>query len=483
MKLPKLVQNSAIYSIITILQRGISFFLLPLYTAFLTPADYGVMNIVTTVTSLLSLFFLLGLTGAASRFYFQHKDDEQYIKELWGTILTFVIINSIILGSIFMLFHKYLIDPIVGNIPFYPYFILGIATTIVSPLYLFFQNYLQTKQQGIKYGINLLSNFLIQTGLIILFVAGFKMGVLGVLLAQLITAFLFFIYVLIAFVPKVKLGINRAILKPAFKYSLPLVPHLLAGWSTGLIDRLLINGMKNESETGLYSVGNQFGSVTSSLTNAVNMAYSPWFMESYEAKRFNDITKAGSAVILLYCSVAFLISLFCPEVLKIMVTEQFRSVWNIIPLLSFACVLNGLYFLFVNTLFLQKTKYIFVITLTSLLVNLGLNLLLIPKFSYVGSAIACFVAYLMKSFVAMILSRREVKEINFVPIRLYTIIFLFFSVTFLNFFTKDFNILIAIILKLFVTGVLFFVFWLKYKYTILGFVNDIKNRKNNNKSI
>ena len=476
-RLPRFVKNSAIYSIITILQKGISFFLLPLYTAFLSPADYGVMNIVTTVTSLLSLLFLLGLSSAATRFYYQHKDDEQYIRELWGTLLTFVVINSVVLGSIFLLLHKYLIDPIIGNVPFYPYFILGIATTIVSPLYLFFQSYLQTRQQGGRYGINLLSNFLIQTFLIIMFVAGFKMGVLGVLLAQLITAVLFFIYVLIAFLPKVKMGINIAILRPAFKYSLPLVPHLLAGWSTGLLDRLLINGMKNESETGLYSVANQFSSITSSLTNAVNMAYVPWFMERYEEKRFHDITKAGNAAVLLYSCVAFLISMFCPEVLKIMVTEQFQRVWNIIPLLSFSCVLNGVYFLFVNTLFLQKTKYVFVITITALLFNLGLNLLLIPQFSYVGSAMACFIAYFVKSIVAMILSRIEVKEIDFGPLRLYGIVFLFFGLTFINFVTQDFSVFIAIIIKLVVIGTLFALFWFNYKNAILEVVQTIRNRK------
>lgn len=476
-KLPKLVQNSAIYSVMTILQKGISFFLLPLYTAFLTPADYGVMNIVSTITSLLSLFFLLGLTGAATRFYYQHKDDEQYIKELWGTLLTFVVINSVVLGSVFLLLHKYLIDPLIGNIPFYPYFVLGIATTIVTPLYLFFQNYLQTRQQGGRYGINTLANFLVHTGLIIMFVAGFKMGVLGVLLAQLISAVLFFIYVLIAFVPKVKLGINKAILKPAFKYSLPLVPHLLAGWSTGLIDRLLINGIKNESDTGLYSVGNQFSSITSSLTNAVNMAYVPWFMESYESKRFHDITKAGNAVVLLYCFVAFLVSMFCPEILKIMVTEKFQGVWTIIPMLSFACVLNGVYFLFVNTLFLQKTKYVFVITITALLFNLGLNLLLIPKYSYIGSAVACFVGYMVKSIVAMLLSRKEVKEINFVPLRLYSFVFLFFALTFVNFLTQDFSLIMSVLVKLAITGVLFIIFWYKYKSMILGFVNAIRKRE------
>ena len=68
MQIPKILQNSAIYTIIMVLQKGISFFLMPLYTAFLSPSDYGILGIVSSVSSLMAVFITLGLEAAAASF-------------------------------------------------------------------------------------------------------------------------------------------------------------------------------------------------------------------------------------------------------------------------------------------------------------------------------------------------------------------------------------------------------------------------------
>ena len=80
MSVSKLLKNSGIYVIVSMLQKCISFFLLPLYTAFLTPADYGILNVVSSISSLLSVFFLLSLNSAGARFYYTYLNDEQYVK-------------------------------------------------------------------------------------------------------------------------------------------------------------------------------------------------------------------------------------------------------------------------------------------------------------------------------------------------------------------------------------------------------------------
>lgn len=475
MKVPKLVENSAIYGIITVLQKGISFFLLPLYTAFLTPSDYGILSIVTSVSSLISVFILMGLTAAGTRFYYLHKEDEEYNKKLWGSIVSFVLISSIIAGALFIAFHKFLIDPIVGKIEFYPYMLLGIGYTIMSPLYLFFQTYLQTRQLGVHYGINTLFNFLLNVGLIILFVAYLKLQVLGVLLANLITAVVFFIYVIIAFVPKIKLNLNKNILSPSLKYSLPLVPHLLAGWLSGMIDRLLINGMRNEKETGLYSVAGQFGSIINSVADAINMAYTPWFFDAYEKNRTQDIKNVGSMIIYIYCAISFALSIFAPEVLQLMVSKEFRGIWSIIPLLSFAYVFQGFYYLFVNVLFLNKTKLVFIISISTLLLNIILNILLIPKFGFLGSAIACFVSYFVKSIIALILSEKEVKNIRFDSIKLYFVAIILFALTFINYLFQNLPIGFSLLLKFLLCGSICLSIYFRYKSSFKMLLKMIRN--------
>lgn len=476
MAIQKVLKNSGIYTVASILQKGISFFLLPLYTSFLTPDDYGVLNVVTSVSSLLSILFLLGLQGAGTRFYYAHKEEEEYSKRLWGALALFVLINSVVLGGLFLLCHDFLIDPIVGNIPFYPFLLLGIANTIVSPLYLFFQSYLQSRQIGLHYGINIIINFLINTGLIILFVAGFGWGVVGVLAAHLITSLIFFIYVLIAFVPKLKLSLDKTILKPAFKYSLPLVPHLLASWSSGMIDRLFLNVMKSKKDTGLYSVANQLSSLVHTLTTAVNNAYAPWFFETYEEKNFSQIRKMGQFLVLLYSMVSLVVSLFSPEVLKIMVSSEFREVWTIIPFLSFASVFQGMYYLYGSLLTLDKTKYFSMITVISLTVNVVLNILLIPKMGYVGSAVACYFTFLTKSIMALLISSIKVKSIKFHWGWMYLIAFAFFAASFLPYLTKNLSLWISFSIKIGVILVIGAVLYFCYRDMFNALLSKILNR-------
>ena len=324
--IPRIFKNSAIYSIVTMLQKGMSFFLLPLYTAFLSPEDYGVINVVLAVSSLLSQLIMLALNGAATRFHYNTNDEDKR-KVLWGTITTLVLLSTIGWTAVFFCLHKYIVDPFVGDIEFYPFIVLGLINTAIAPLYILFQSYLQASQNAIKYGFNVLSNFFVNIGLAVLFIAYFRMGALGMLLANVVTSLIFFIYVIIAFLPKLKLGIDQNVSKASFKYALPLMPHQLSMWGAGTIDRLLLNGLKGKDDTGLYSVANQFGSVVGSIAFAVNQAFVPWFYEQLgDSKQgINRIVKVADVAIIGYCIIALFISLFAPEILTLMVTEEYRG--------------------------------------------------------------------------------------------------------------------------------------------------------------
>jgi O-antigen/teichoic acid export membrane protein len=399
--------------------------LLPLYTAFLTPDDYGIFNVVISISSLLSVFFLLSLHGAASRFHYYYLNDDQQIKKTWGTLCSFVIINSVFLGVFFIILNRFLLIPFVKGIDFYPYLFLGIINTILTPLYLFFQTYLQTKQDGVRFGINLLLNFLLHIGLALFFIVGLKKGVLGLLLANVITSIVFFIYVLFSFIPKIIIGLDKNILKPALKYSVPLIPHSLSSWLMSMVDRIFVNNITGKWETGLYSVGYQFGNIVNVLTNAVNQAYVPWFFEKEKKGEFQQVVKIAELVTLLYCFIALGISLYAMDVLKIMVSDIFRTAWRFIPFISFAYVFNGLYFFYINVLFLKQTKWVPFVTFCSAATGLLLNILLIPVVGSIGASISCLITFFVSSILALILSIK-LETIRFNYFRMYFYSFLFF---------------------------------------------------------
>ena len=424
MHIPKVLGNSVIYTMVTVLQRCISFFLLPLYTAYLTPADYGITGVVGSVSSLLAIFCTLGLSAAGSRFYYKYKADKEYSKLLYGTIACTILINTVVFGGLFLLAHKWIVDPMLGDIDFYPCVFVGLLNVLVTPLYSLYQSYLQTIQDGVKFGINAMLNFLLILGLTILFVVYYRMGALGVLLANLIASIFFFVYVFVDFFIHQEIGLDKKVLKESYSYSLPLLPHTIANWSNGTIDRLLVNGIRSESDAGLYNLGRQYSTVADTITVAVNNAYVPWFYEKANDIKNNlpQIRRMSEMITSAISLICIIMALFSKELLGLMITNPaYDGVWKVIPFLICGVIFNTIYFFYVNVLFLKDTGIIFVITVLSIIVNIGLNIWLIPLLGYIGCGLACMVTFFVKSIVSVIVTKRKNKEIRFRTGLLYAI--------------------------------------------------------------
>lgn len=468
MKLPKIVSNSALYSFTTLLQKGASFFLLPLYTAFLTPEDYGIVNVVTSVSSFMAVLIMMALNGAATRFHYKNTE-ENYRKVLWGTITSIVFISSLGWGAVFFTLHRFLVDPFIGEIDFYPYAVIGLANTIITPLYLLFQSYLQARQEALHYSINTFSHFLTQVGLAIVFIAIYKMGAVGMLLSNVITSLIFFIYVLIVYIPKIKIGIDKGVAKESFKYSLPLLPHQISIWSAGTIDRLFLNGYKGKGVTGIYSVGQQFGNVVGTIAFSVNQAFVPWFFQMIEKGKegFRKIEKMGLFAVVGYSLIAFAISLFAPEILRIMVSESFRDAWQVIPILTFAFVFHGVYFFFINILFVKDTGWVFSVTLAAMIVDVVMNILLVPIFGFWGAAIACFMTYFSRSIFALILSFRKNKEIRYNYLAMYVVPLVLLVFSFVNWLLIGLPFILSLSIKISICTLLGLMFYFIYKGQIV----------------
>lgn len=479
MRLPKIFQNTAIYMVVMVLQKGLSFFLLPLYTSFLSPSDYGILGVVTSISSLLSVFITMGLDAAAARFYYKKNKDANYSKRLYGTVATSILLNAIFFGTIVILCHKLLIDPIIGDISFFPYVFLGLLNVIVTPLYLLFQNYCQTIQDGKRYGINAICFIIIHVSLIVLSLAVFHLGVVGVLLANIVVSVLFFIYVLFAFFKYQKVGLDKEVLKDTYSYSLPLIPHFLANWSNGTLDKLLINGMRTEYDAGLYNLGQQYGSVMSFVANAVNQSYTPWFYEkmNHPEESLSHIRKSAEFATFALALIGIVLSLFSKEILSVMITNPaYDGVWKIIPFIVFAYVFQGIYFFFVNILFLNNTNVIFTITVTAVAVNIGLNLWLIPIFGYSGGAIACMASFFTKSIMALIVSQKKNKDIRLNWPLMYGIAIAALILSLIPSFIGINSVLVLVLLKLTIVLVCSLIFYFMFKERILSLIAGLHKK-------
>ncbi|MBV6624169.1 MAG: flippase [Rivularia sp. (in: Bacteria)] len=398
--LKRLGKSSFIYTFSSILQRGIAFLLLPLYTRHLTPDDYGILAVVTSLNGFLSVFFMLGLQGSMNRFYFDYRDEPEKLKQFWGTILTFILILTAALGVFLLVFGDVLLKPAIGDIPFYPFVAIGVATLIFQPFFTIYLALLQTTEKPKKYAIFSLTQFVFNLTLIIILVVFTGWGAKGALSARLITAVIFFIICLYALRKQTKIGINSTYLREALKYSFPLVPHTLAGQISSITDKVFLNTMINTATAGLYNIGFLFGGIMSIITTAVNRAYVPVYMgvvKSDDSKQLKDLKEIGLLLVVIYCLLGSAVSLFSKEVIIVFTSKAFWESYKVIPIISFNFVANGIYYLLVNILFYVKsaTKFIAIATVLGAALNVLLNWLLIPEYGLIGAALATLISQII----------------------------------------------------------------------------------------
>jgi O-antigen/teichoic acid export membrane protein len=480
----KFIKNSAVYVFFTFLQKSLGFLLLPLYTVYLSRADYGTINLIISFNSFLTIFIVMSLNSAAIRYHFNNLDDKSYQASLWGTIASFILLNSVLIVCILLLGRSILVQPFLNGIDFYPYILVGILILLFNPIYNFFQSYLQARQIAGQFALNNLLYFLSVTGFSLLFIIVFHMKALGMLLAYLISGFIFMLYAVLYLKPRVKVGLNKAILKKSFGYSLPLIPHDLSGILMSILDRFFLNFFKTTSVVGLYMVGFQFGNIVSMVATAVNQAYGPWFFENMtkgEAGRKKIVTFSES-IVLAYCFLALFLAYFSPEVLKFMVHKNFYETWKVIPFLSFGFVFTGIYYLTVASIFWVNSKYVPIITFSGILINIIVNSLLIPRFGMIGAAITNLFTLFGTSVISFSIGRK-VNKVGFNWKWMYGMVFIFLTLSMLVFAPISFGTLFTI--KLTVYAILVSVF-LYFKYNKIIWmmqefnIKPFKRKDNNN---
>lgn len=422
MKIPKIAQNSAIYIVFNVLQKTINFFLLPLYTIYLTPEDYGITNVLVSVSALLTFLLTFSVQAASARFHFRYYRDEGVVKKIWGTNIVFILVNSFFWIVFLCIFYDYSLIYLIGNeISFYPYALLGILNCCFSPIYLYFQTYLQTTQRAKYYVINNLAFFLFQLFLTILFVANFKWGATGVIFAQVIVNFIFSIYALLSLRRFIIYTFSLKILRRSLSYSIPLTPHMLSGWLNGMLDKLFINRIVDLASVGLYSISYQFGMIINMLGLGVNQAFTPWFFKNHDHEDGRRlIVIMSDLTIMSLCIISFCCALFSQEILTIMTSETYHSIWPSIIVLVFANLFDTYYYFYVSVLFLDKTKVLSVISITCSVVTCLINIALISLYGYIGAAYSYFIVQLVKSIFVRYYAYKYRSDINFHSILHYT---------------------------------------------------------------
>lgn len=406
----KLVKNSSIYTGTNVLRTAIPFLLLPVFTRYLTPTDYGIVATFQVLLAIAVVFVNLNMHGAVAVNSF--KIEKQELKVYIGNVVFLLSISFLLMFGII-----YAVKTPLSHLVKFPenWLPITVIVALCQSLFTLVLTLWQVEQKAVPYGIFQLSLTILNVTLSLVFVVLLGWQWQGRLLGIILTLIIFaFLSVFIIYKRKyVQFTLNKAHIKDALLFGIPLIPHALGAWIITAIDRIFINSMVSVAATGLYTVGYQVGMIIGLIATSFNLAWSPFLFEKLKGDSPNAKIKIVELTYLYAIGIillALMLSIVAPYLLKFFVGKEFYSSYTYVIWIALGYAFTGMYYMVAGYIFYMKKTYMLsAITFSVACTNVVLNYVLIKANGAIGAAQATTISLFLGFVLTWICSAKVYK--------------------------------------------------------------------------
>ncbi|ARK35729.1 glycosyl transferase [Lactiplantibacillus plantarum] len=390
----RLVRNIGIFAIGNLGSKVIGFLLIAIFTRYLTTTQFGYVDLITTTVNMLLPIIALSIADAVFRFV---MDDDANDQMIFSTGVSFTLLMSLIVFLIAFPILKLFDVHYAGLV------LLYLAASLVQIL---FQNFVRGIGYVRLFAINGLVSALVLAGCGIWQVVYLRNGITGYLNALIIATI--FSVLFIGFIAKLWTFFrisanNRQLLKAMLQYSIPLIPNAFLWFFTNDASRYFIVGFVGLAVNGLYAVATKLPTIINVFYTIFSQAWQISAVEEYRKNRhsrfFSDVFSAdvGLSVILIGA-----ILIILRPIMTIFVASEYFDAWKIVPALLLASFFSNLAS-FLGTIYLatKETKGIMMTTVYGMIVNLLLNVILIPLFGIQGAGIGAAIGFAFVMYIRL----------------------------------------------------------------------------------
>ena len=393
-ELRRLGKHSAIYGLGGLVSRILAVLLLPLYTRFLTPSDYGKVETLIALTTVIGIVLRMGIHAAFFRFYFDSTDPEHRRLVLrtsfWFTMA--MATAGLVCG---LLLAAPIADLLFGSSDDSELVMAAFVGLWAGMNYEQLTSLFRVEERSVAFVSASLANILLTIGATLLLVVALDQGPIGVIVGNFTGTLL--VYAALVGYRREQLGLqfDRGLLREMNRFGIPLIPTALFVWTTNFSDRIFLVTLADTDEVGLYSVGVRIASAMVLLLTAFRLAW-PAFAFSIEDEREAQRTYAYvlTYLVLLTTWVAAALGLLSPWIVGWIAAPEFAESSSVVGPLAFAAVAFGAYIVVaIGVGRARRTQFNWVVTGAGAAVNVALNLILIPPYGMMGAAIATVAAF------------------------------------------------------------------------------------------
>jgi O-antigen/teichoic acid export membrane protein len=394
-QIARLARHSAVYGLGGLASRILAVLLLPLYTKYLTPADYGRIETVIAASAVLVIVLRMGISTAFFRFYFDATDPARRTlvvrTSFWFTMV--MATAGLVLGLILApeIAHVLRLGP-------HANLVRAAAVGLWAQMnYEQLTSLFRVEERSVAFVTASLVNLLVTVGATVLLVVVLDRGAIGVIVGNFTGTL--FVYVVLLVYRRYQLGLqfDRGLLRAMNRFGMPLVPAALALWAINFIDRWLIAIFKDQAEVGVYSVAVRIASAVVFLLIAFRTAW-PAFAYSIEDDSMARRTYSYVLTYVVYvtCWASLALGVLAPWLVHLLARNPaFYRASDAVALLAFSgAAYAGYTVLAIGSGRARKTQGNWIVAGAAAALNVGLNVVLIPPYGMIGAAVATLAAYL-----------------------------------------------------------------------------------------
>ncbi|WP_028575387.1 oligosaccharide flippase family protein [Desulfonatronovibrio hydrogenovorans] len=394
-ELKTLTRHSAIYGTAEILKKGLGFLMIPVYTHFLLPADYGLLELLEMTVIITGIIFGLRLGGTMIRFYHQFDDPGQKSEVVSTTFISVSVISLLLL--VFLQVYSVQISSLISGTPENAKaFRLMFLSLVIQNIYLVGENYLLARKKSAIYSSLSILTLAISLTLNILFVVGFGWGVYGILYSMLIAKLVNLIIVVPLTFKDVSISFSWIKLRDMLYYGLPLVPASIGMFLMHFSDRFFIRHYVDLSELGIYALAYKFGMILSVLV--AGPIFKIWNTQRFEIARQEKpdsvFGRMFTYFLLAVTSFALILCVFIDEAIHIMAAQAYQSAASLVPILVLAYLMISISGFFnLGCMITGRTKILAGVQVVVTVLNIFLNILLISRYGIMGAAVSTLATF------------------------------------------------------------------------------------------
>ncbi|HZS78089.1 MAG TPA: oligosaccharide flippase family protein [Ktedonobacteraceae bacterium] len=404
-----LVKSSGLYALSSLASPLLSLLMTPLLTRYLSYSAYGALVIVNTFIALMIGVTQLGLGDAFFRSYVYNHETPRERKEVLSTLILLLLGITVLVALGMIGVSPWLAAVLLGDASF------GDAMRFVA-LIMLLQNlsipglvWLRAENHPLLYTNLSLANLLLNAGFTVLLVLFLHMGMMGALLASACGYAFMVCCTLPVILVRAGLVFRMSIARELLAFGAPHVINLLSGWVLQLIDRYLLGRLGSLSEVGSYAVAYSLGGVLSAVV--ITPFSMVWWVTIYsiakKAQAKAIFTRIFRWFSLLLLFVAYGLSLAGRVLLDLVYPPAYHVAGPVIPVIALSILFSGVYVILPIGVALQGKTWITSLSITAAaIINVALNLALIPSFGSMGAAFATLVAYIALAIIAYFVNQK-----------------------------------------------------------------------------